>query len=140
MAINREEFRKSDINSAAIASGATVSLRYVGRYRFRLTDGEEDKYQFLNKLRVNNKSARKIRIHLNTCIETHANFLDMEPNSIMNINPEDGIRFLRFDVENLDTSTDVNANEVQVSAAKVVEINEATGMPSQTITNRLGVF
>lgn len=124
MAINKQVYQTNGTNSGAIASGATVALRYVGRLRVRMTDAEMAKYGACNFLRIVNKSAYRARIHFTWGI-TPQKYLDIEANSIITINAEDGISFYGFDLENLDATNDIAAESVHYSMARIEQIPES---------------
>lgn len=123
MAIYRDVFQISGTNEATIDAGATAALRFPTRLRVRLTDLQSNRYGPLNTLRVVNKSAVRARLHFTFGIDNQK-FEDIEANSIRNINVEDGYIFYGFDVENLDSTTNIEIGEIQYKASTVQQRRE----------------
>jgi hypothetical protein len=123
MAIYKQVYRKVGVNSAAITAGTTLAARWVGRLRVRMTDADMTTYGACNTLRIVNKSAQKARIHF-TWSNANEKYEDIEANSIRNITVDDGINFYGFDIENLDSSTDIAVNNINYTMARVQQTPE----------------
>jgi len=125
MAIYTRIFSKTADNAVAIEFGANTTARWAAKIlRVRMTDQEVSKYGPANQFRFNNKSAVKLRIRFGLNIEDGAPFYDIEANSILNINVEDGISAYHFDVENLSTTTDCAIGEFQYVMSVVKQTPE----------------
>ena len=120
MAINRQTFKKTALNTAAIVKNSS----WIGMMRVRMTDEEMARYGACNTFRFLNKSALKIRIRFGWNNEGGAPFYDMEGNGILNITIDDGLLSYGFDIMDLDASTDVAIGEFQYVMSRVEQIPE----------------
>ena len=117
-------YRQSFTNASVIGKASSAAAQFIGNFYVSMSDFDEEDKGPCNVLTITNSSSQNAIIvfsmEYSGTVGSFRNFVPLPANGTKNIKVEDGKRWYRFKVMNMDTGTDIAAGAVSGEMSRVV--------------------